>query len=240
MHIPEGFLNNQTSLSLIGASLLIGGYAMKKVKHLFWETSRVLVPQLLTNAGLDISSPQSIAKLNWKKSANQVVQKMALVAAFVFAAQTVNFPVANGTSGHLLGGVLAAIVLGPWAGMLVISAVLVIQSLVFADGGVIALGANIFNMAIGGAVGGYYFYQLGLKLFKNKNLAIISASWLSVLLAAILCALELAFSKTVSLNLVLPAMVSVHALIGIGEAIITILAVKFLFTDKGENYEPKE
>ncbi len=230
MHIPDGFLNNQTSFSLIAIAAAFCGLALKKAKDFLFEKSQVFLPQLLTNTGLTVSQPKSIDKLKFKQNTNKRIQQMAVVAAFIFAAQMVNFPVANGTSGHLLGGVLAAVVLGPWLGMLALTAVLSIQALIFGDGGILALGANIFNMAVLGTIGGYYLYLFLVNKLKNKILAIAIASWLSVIMAATACSFELAFSKTISLNLVLPAMLSVHALIGVSEALITIFALKFLFT----------
>ncbi|MFA6215388.1 MAG: energy-coupling factor ABC transporter permease [Patescibacteria group bacterium] len=231
MHIPDGFLNNQTSVSLIVVAIGFCGLAFKKAKEFLFEKNKLLLPQLMTNIGLGLNQPRLVDRLILKQNANKKIQQMAVVAAFVFAAQMVNFPVTNGTSGHLFGGVLAAIVLGPWLGMLVICAVLLVQSLIFGDGGVLALGANIFNMAVIGAIGGYYLYLLVKKIIKNQTLVIALISWFSVVLAATACSFELAVSKTISLNLVLPAMLSVHALIGIGEALITVFALKFLFND---------
>ena len=151
---------------------------------------------------------------------DKMVPLMGVSAAFIFAAQMLNFPVAGGTSGHLLGGVLAAVLLGPWAGMLVISSVLIVQCLIFQDGGLLALTANIFNMGLIGAVGGYYAY-FWLRKLLNDNIIISSAisAWASVVVAASACAVELALSSTSPLAL--PAMAGVHVLIGIGEAIIT-------------------
>jgi cobalt/nickel transport system permease protein len=229
MHIPDGFLNNQTSLGLIAVSAVFCSLALKKAKDFLFERSQALMPQLATNIGLELTRPQVVSKLNLKKSAEKKIQQLAVVAAFIFAAQMVNFPVANGTSGHLLGGVLAAMVLGPWLGMIALAVVLTVQAAIFSDGGLIALGANVFNMAVLGTIGGYYIYLLCLKYLKNKTWAVALAAWLSVILASAACSFELAFSGTVSLNLVLPAMFFVHALIGLGEALITVLALKFIF-----------
>ena len=99
-----------------------------------------------------------------------------LVAAFVFAAQMVNFPVVSGTSGHLLGGVLAAVLVGPWLGALVITVVLVVQGVFFADGGLTALGLNVFNMAIVGALGGYLLYRGLLALLPRTRAATAAAA----------------------------------------------------------------
>lgn len=162
---------------------------------------------------------------------DRMVPLMGVLSAFVFAAQMINFPVMGGTSGHLLGGVLAAALLGPWAGATVIACVLIFQCLVFQDGGLTALGANIFNMALMGTVGGYFLYRLVTKLWggpKGVAIGAAAAAWFSVVAAASLCALELALSGTSPLGLVLPAMIVVHAVIGIGEGVITGLIVGFI------------
>ena len=160
----------------------------------------------------------------------KMIPLMGVMAAFIFAAQMLNFPVLGGTSGHLLGGVLAAVALGPFAGFIVISIVLVVQCLVFQDGGITALGANIVNMGIAGTIVGYYIYAALKKgIFRNNTLtAVFLSAWVSVILASGLCALELAFSQASPLNVVLPAMLFVHIFIGLGEAIITSMVVMFI------------
>ena len=154
---------------------------------------------------------------------------MGLAAAFVFAAQMLNFPIGGGTSGHLIGGVLCSILLGPSAAVLVISCVLIVQCLVFADGGVLALGANIFNMALVSSVGGYLVFKTVHRILpgsRGRLASIAIASWLSTVLAAVVCAGQLALSHTVRWPVAFVAMASVHALIGVGEAIITVLVIR--------------
>jgi cobalt/nickel transport system permease protein len=151
---------------------------------------------------------------------------LGLTTAFIFAAQMINFPVAGGTSGHLLGGTLAAVILGsPWAGALCIATVLIIQAVLFADGGITALGANILNMAIIGVWAGWILTQTLQRLFGGSRgrlpLAAGIAAGVSVVIAAVACAIELALSGTAPPLLVLPAMAGVHILIGIGEGLIT-------------------
>jgi cobalt/nickel transport system permease protein len=154
-----------------------------------------------------------------------------LAAAFVFAAQMINFPVAGGTSGHLIGGVLAAVLLGPWLGVIVLTVVLVVQGIFFADGGLSALGLNVFNMAILGAVGGYGVYLLVVRLLPKRAvmvpLAAGIAAGVSVVLAALGFSLQYAIGGEggVDAGTVAAAMVGVHVLIGIGEGIITALVV---------------
>jgi cobalt/nickel transport system permease protein len=151
---------------------------------------------------------------------------LGLTTAFIFAAQMVNFPVAGGTSGHLIGGTLATIVLGsPWAGMLCIATVLIIQAVLFADGGITALGANILNMGVFSVWTGWILTQTLQRLLggtKNRlPLAAGIAAGVSVVVAAIACAIQLALSGTAPVNIVLPTMTGIHILIGVGEGLIT-------------------
>ena len=169
---------------------------------------------------------------------------MGMMAAFVFAAQMVNFPVGPGVSGHLLGGVLAAVVLGPWAGAVVIGAVLIVQCFLFGDGGLTALGANFVNMGLIGSVGGYAIYAPLRRLIGGRRgilIAAMVAAWFAVLLAAGACALELSasghrqeFFRTLSW------MALVHAAIGLGEAVITGLVVRFILLTRPELIEPDD
>jgi cobalt/nickel transport system permease protein len=163
------------------------------------------------------------------------VPLLGLCAAFVFAAQMLNFPVAGGTSGHLIGGVLTAVLLGPSAAVIVISSVLIVQCFLFADGGVTALGANIFNMAMIGGVNGRAIYYRLSRMVKGLMRRIVAATfpaWLSTVVAAIVCAGELAASGTVPWKIAFPAMAGVHALIGVGEAIITAIVLVTVWTNR--------
>ncbi len=170
----------------------------------------------------------AISKTN-KSLGEKQIPLMGIMAAFIFAAQMINFPVAGGTSGHLLGGALAAIVLGPWAGMLVMTAVIAVQALLFQDGGLLVMGANIFNMGLITAVIGYGFYRSVMGQSKTVKLGVVAfAAWLSVMAGALLTALQLWLSGTSQLQIVIPAMMGVHALIGIGEALITVFALAFI------------
>jgi cobalt/nickel transport system permease protein len=157
---------------------------------------------------------------------------LGVSAAFVFAAQMLNFPVAAGTSGHFLGALLVALLLGPLNGFLVMAVVLVIQGLLFADGGLTALGTNIFNMGIVGGLGGYGLFRLLTLLLPRRKGAFVAAAavsaWFSVVLAASVCAVELALSGTAPLAVALPAMAGVHLLIGIGEGIISAVVISLM------------
>jgi cobalt/nickel transport system permease protein len=153
---------------------------------------------------------------------------MGLSAAFLFTAQMLNFPVAGGTSGHLLGAVLAAVLLGPSAAVVVMTAVLLVQCLLFADGGVVALGANVFNMAIAAVLGGHAVFRTISRALPSRRgflAATAFAAWCSTVLASVCCAGELAWSGVAPWGLVFPAMANVHMLIGLGEGLITALVI---------------
>jgi cobalt/nickel transport system permease protein len=158
------------------------------------------------------------------------VPLMGVMAAFIFAAQMINFPVAGGTSGHLLGGALAAITLGPWAGMLVMTAVIAVQAILFQDGGLLAMGANILNMGLITAAIGYGMYRSVIGRSNGTKLAVAGiGAWLSVMAGALATSLQLWFSGTTNLQTVAIAMLGVHTLIGLGEALITVAALAFIF-----------
>jgi cobalt/nickel transport system permease protein len=180
---------------------------------------------------------------------NRLVPLLGVMSACVFSAQMVNFPIVGGTSGHLLGGVLAAVVLGPWAGLLAMTVVLVVQCLLFGDGGLTALGANIVNMGLAGSLGGYAVYAMVLRLIARPSGHVVGASvasWVSVQMAAAQCAVELWWSGIYPLEVVLPAMLIVHSFIGVGEALITGAVVAFvlrvrpdlLYASPGADYQP--
>jgi cobalt/nickel transport system permease protein len=170
----------------------------------------------------------AISKTN-KALGERQIPLMGIMAAFIFAAQMINFPVAGGTSGHLLGGALAAIVLGPWAGMLVMTAVIAVQGLLFQDGGLLVMGANILNMGLLTAAVGYGLYRSASIRSNKIKLGVAGiAAWLSVMTGALLTSLELWLSGTSQLQVVIPAMLGVHALIGLGEAMITVSALAFI------------
>ena len=164
--------------------------------------------------------------------------RFAAITALIFAGQMMNFPINNGTSGHLLGGILAATLLGIPFGILSMAIVVTIQCLVFADGGLSVLGANILNMAIvgaglGGAVRVFFNQRFSSRLSQNTvNLGI--TAWLSVMIAALLVSIELAISGTIPFFRVITAMLGTHAFIGIGEAFITVAAYYIFAFDKQE------
>ncbi|MBL6982503.1 MAG: energy-coupling factor ABC transporter permease [Anaerolineales bacterium] len=191
------------------------GFLNLVVSLIFWAATVIMVGLATSKTNQTLGEKQ--------------VPLMGIMAAFIFAAQMLNFPVAGGTSGHFLGGALAAIVLGPWAGILVMTAVVAVQALLFQDGGLLVMGANIFNMGIITAVIGFGLYRTVIG--RNKNIRLIVAgmsAWLATMAAALLTSLQLWLSSTSRLALVVPAMLGVHALIGIGEALITVAALAFI------------
>lgn len=195
MHIPDGYLSSEVCAVTNVGAAGILGYAAVRARE---EVDHTRVPLV------------------------------GATAAMVFALQMLNFHVAGGTSGHLLGAVLATVLLGPWLGMLVVSVVLGVQAFAFADGGVAVLGANILNMAVIGSLvtAAVLDGTQALRTRASGLLGVVAlASWVSVMAAATATSLELAASGTIPLDTVLPAMLGVHALIGIGEAAISVAVV---------------
>ena len=198
MHAPDGFID-------------------APVSALFW---------VVAVAGLAIAVRGARRQLD-----ERTAPLAGLVAVFVFAAQMLNFPVAAGTSGHLLGGALAAILIGPYAGALAVAVVIIVQALLFADGGLTALGLNITNMALVTALVGWVVFRMVIKTGAPTRTRILTASFLAGLIAvpasSLMFVLQYALggTGTVDLGTVTVAMVGVHVLIGIGEGVITALAV---------------
>lgn len=191
------------------------GFLSIIISIIFWAATIVMVGLAVSRTNESLGEKQ--------------IPLMGVMAAFIFAAQMLNFPVAGGTSGHFLGGALAAIVLGPWAGILVMTAVVSVQALLFQDGGLLVMGANIFNMGILTAVIGFGLYRLVSGRSRGVRLAVAGvAAWTATMAAALITALQLWLSSTTRLEIVFPAMMGVHALIGIGEALITVAAIAFI------------
>ncbi|MEG6616209.1 energy-coupling factor ABC transporter permease [Peptococcaceae bacterium 1198_IL3148] len=163
-----------------------------------------------------------------KEIAAQQPTTLGLVAAFIFAAQMINYSIGHHTSGHLIGATLAAVICGPWAGGILMTMVLAVQSLFFHDGGTLALGANIINMAVIATAVGYSIYCIAYDK-TNRTVAMALGCWTSVVAVSAVAALELSISGNGPLTSVFAAMVGWHSLIGIGEAGITILAAHYFF-----------
>ena len=203
MHIPDGFLSIPVSLVFWLASLLVIGKSLQHVNH---ELDERQVPL------------------------------MGILAAAIFAGQMLNFTVAGGTSGHLLGAALATILLGPWVAVVIMTSVVATQALFFQDGGLVVLGANLFNMAIIGVFVAYAVYMLVQKISQGNKWGIFAggfaAAWSSIFIASLACGLQLALSGTSPAGLAIPAMGGIHALIGIGEGLITTGALAFVYASR--------
>jgi len=221
MHIPDGFIDPKMSFGLMGAAAAVLSYCMAKVT----AAVTVLAKQpALAGAGSGIGNLAGRGRRVLTRLGEQKIYLIGMVAALVFAAQMFNFPISQGTSGHLIGGVLAVVLLGPFAGTIAVASVVIIQALFFADGGLIVMGANVINMACVGALAGYYIYA-GLKKTLPEWLSIGLAAWCSVMLAAAITSLEIGLSGTYALGTVMGAMLKTHAVIGVAEALITIALV---------------
>ena len=199
----------------------------------FFSTPIAVVFWVISAAAIAVSLRKAGAQLD-----ERAVPLMGVMAAFIFAAQMFNFQVAGGTSGHLLGGVLGAILLGPYAGTIVMACVVGVQAIVFQDGGLVVLGVNIFNMGVVGTFGGYWLYRTIAAALggeeKGRLPAAAVAAWSAVVVAAIICAFQLAASDTTSLGAALVAMVGWHMLIGAGEALITVGALSFIAASRAD------
>lgn len=212
MHIPDGFLSVLVSVVLWALSIVGIGYALRRVNRELGERQ---------------------------------VPVMGVLAAAIFAGQMLNFAVAGGTSGHLMGAALATIVLGPSAAVLVMTSVVGIQAVVFQDGGLLALGANIFNMGIVGVAVSYFAYRASWAVLRRAGqekpwTAPVSgfiAGWLSIFVAALAAGLQLALSGSSPANVAMPAMGGIHALIGIGEGLITAGALAFILSARRDLLE---
>ncbi|MFM7491472.1 MAG: energy-coupling factor ABC transporter permease [Actinomycetota bacterium] len=207
MHIPDGFIDLPTSS--VAGLLAIGGTAIALKK---------------SREDLD----------------DRTAPLAGLTAVFIFAVQMLNFPVAAGTSGHLLGGALATVLVGPYAASLALTVVLGIQALLFADGGLSAIGLNILNMSILGVAASYLIFNLAKKLLPKIRtsipLAAGIAAFISVPVAAMGFALQYAVggTGTAPASTVATAMLSTHILIGLGEAIITMLTVSAIMATRSD------
>ncbi|MFX1379056.1 MAG: energy-coupling factor ABC transporter permease [Promethearchaeota archaeon] len=219
MHIPDGLLDPITTISLWIIVITVMIFGYFKMGRMFE-----------------------------KEDSDKLVPYIGVLAAVIFAFQFVNYPVPGGTSGHLVGGTLIAVILGPWASLIILFLVLLVQSL-FGDGGILALGANAFNMGIIGGIIGFYIVLFIVKMLnktrlqKEIKITISTAlgSYIAIILAAFMCGIELTLAGAVPIEIAIPAMVYWHLLIGIGEAIISGLIVFYICKVKPEfiTTEPK-
>lgn len=188
-------------------------------------------PTLLATNALAVGGVTAAFRKMADAHGTRLIPLLGSTAAFVFAAQMVNFPVAAGVSGHLIGGTLAATLLGPWGATAALTVVLVVQCLLFADGGLLELGANVINMAVIGGAGAWCLYRALTPIVAGRAKHVISAmvaAWVSVVASSACCAVAIAAAGTARFGPTLAAMIGIHSVIGIGEAAITGLVVATL------------
>ena len=212
MHLPDGLLNPILIVVLWIVSILFvifGFYRISNSSFFKEEDSEKLIPYI------------------------------GVIAAVIFAFQFVNYPVPGGTSGHLVGGTLVGVILGPWASVIVLFMVLIVQSF-FGDGGFTAIGANTFNMGIIGGIIGLFIARAVIRLLKRSELAkeikvtIATAigSYIAIILAAAICGFEIGIGGAVPIEFAVPVMIFWHVFIGIGEAVISALIVYYIYKTK--------
>jgi len=212
MHIPDGLLDPITTVVLWVVTIVFMIISFKKIGKSFEE-----------------------------EDSEKLIPYIGVLAATLFAFQFVNYPVPGGTSGHLVGGTLVGVILGPWAAVIVIFMILVVQSL-FGDGGITAIGANTFNMGIICGIVGFYIVKAILLILnktnmeKEKKVTIATAigSYIAILLAAFMAGVEVGIGGAIPMEIIIPAMIFWHIFIGIGEAAISALIVYFIYKVKPE------
>lgn len=219
MHLPDGFLNSGMAAGLMVAAVGAVAAAWSRVRSALAKRVPVLTPVLAGNDGQTVS--RSRTRLN-----DRAYQLIAMTL-LVFAAQMVDFPLFGGSSGHLIGAALLAVCFGPAAAIVGLTAVVAVQALALGDGGMVALGANVINIAVVAPSVAYLAYrwarqQAGWPVW----LSICLGSWLSVMLMAALAGLELALSGVGSLERVMSGLLPAHAVIGLGEAVVTLFLIR--------------
>jgi cobalt/nickel transport system permease protein len=217
MNFPDGFLNSSLSGGLLAGALGMFGFCLSRV--LQTATAFANIP-----AGNNSDISNRVCTSGLSNNTDKYFQKLTITALWVFAFQMFNVPIQSATSAHPIGGVFAAVLAGPFAGFLIISSVLTVQSLFFADGGILSLGANIFNMAFVGSFLSYYIYKALSE--KNCHLAILAACFFSVLTAALSCLIELSISEAVSFTTAFRYIMSLHLIVALLETVITMVLLK--------------
>ena len=210
MHLADGLLDLITTISLWIVIVVILILAYFRLKNTFQD-----------------------------EQSDKLIPYIGVLAAVIFAFQFVNYPIPGGTSGHLVGGTLVAVILGPWASVIVLFLILVVQSF-FGDGGITALGANAFNMGVIGGIIGFYIVvglirilnKLSMKKEYRVTIATAIGSYIAILLAATICGVELGLGGTIPINIAVPSMVFWHVFIGIGEAVISALIIFYIYKVK--------
>lgn len=212
MHIPDGLLDPITTVVLWIVVIFVMIFGFKKIGKVFEE-----------------------------EDSEKMIPYIGVLAATIFAFQFVNYPVPGGTSGHLVGGTLVSVILGPWVAVIVIFMVLVVQAL-FGDGGITAIGANTFNMGVICGIVGFYIVKLLVLILNKTNLkketkvtvATAIGSYIAIVLAAFFAGVEIGIGGAVPIEIIVPIMIFWHLLIGIGEAVISALIVYFIYKAKPE------
>ena len=212
MHIPDGLLDPITTVVLWIVVIFVMIFGFKKIGKDFEE-----------------------------EDSEKMIPYIGVLAATIFAFQFVNYPVPGGTSGHLVGGTLVSVILGPWVAVIVIFMVLVVQAL-FGDGGITAIGANTFNMGVICGIVGFYIVKLLVLILNKTNLkketkvtvATAIGSYIAIVLAAFFAGVEIGIGGAVPIEIIVPIMIFWHLLIGIGEAVISALIVYFIYKAKPE------
>ncbi len=210
MHIPDGLLDPITTVMLWVITVAILIFCFSSIGDAFKE-----------------------------EDSEKIVPYIGVLAATIFAFQFVNYPIPGGTSGHLVGGTVVGVILGPWAAVIVLFMVLIVQSL-FGDGGITALGANTFNMGIISGIVGFYIVKMIIMILNKTNLrketkltiATGIGSYIAIILAALACAIEIGIGGAIPMEIIIPAMIFWHIFIGIGEGIISALIVWFIYKTK--------
>ena len=199
-------------------------------------------PVLAGTAALSAAALAVATRRSRRELGDREVPLAGAATAFVFAAQMFNFPIAVGTSAHLLGGVLVSVLLGPWVGMLVMLSVVLVQALVFQDGGLAALGANVLNLSVLGTGGGWLFYRGLVAVFggslRARIAAAAAAAWGSAILIGVAVAAELALSGAVRWGPALLVVGGIHGLVGVGEGAITAAVLLPLLRARPELMRP--
>lgn len=216
MHIPDGYLSPVISATMYVITLSIVGFSIKRY---FFEEKR------------DVGNREELTKK---------ISSISVMAATIFVAQMLNWPIPGGTSAHLVGGALAAMIIGPTGACIAMFLVLLVQCLIFGDGGITALGANAFNMAVVDVFAGIGIYNSITKLFGSSNRAKVMGAflggWIGITLGAMACGVEIGLSPQFGfpLSLTVPIMTVWHLVLGSIEGIITMLVIRYMITRSPE------
>lgn len=238
MHLPDQFLSNQTSFALIGFTAGFLFISLKKIFQAFFEKTEILLPKLQMANNINFDSLRKISIYGLKVENNKVIQKFFLLLPILYLIQLFDLTLDAGVPGHLIGGVMAGLILGPWFGLFTLALIIAFQALFLGDGGILALGANIFNMAVIPVIGGYYLFKLLNIFLKNRYWSAGLSAWLTLILAASALSIEMFISGKPDFFGVFFSLVTSHVLIGFIEAILTIVVLilfEYVFDQTAKN-----